>query len=95
MDWPSELLADLHAAERDQDRSFAVWRPNWPIVAAFLAVATQWRQLPLVDGRVLWQGLDYAAVDRGLALAGMTLSPDQWAGVQVVEREAARVLNAR
>lgn len=64
-----------------------------PIVDAFLSVATQWRTTPLIDGRVLWHGLDYAGVRPGLELAGYHLTPVQWSGLRAMERAAAKVLN--
>lgn len=37
--------------------------------------------------------LDYAAVAPGLALAGITLSPDEWADFRTIEAGAATELN--
>lgn len=70
-----------------------IWPENWDIVMAFLAVGTQWRALPLADGRVYWMGLDYSAVGFGLSSAGISLAPKQWAGLQVMERAARNALN--
>lgn len=70
-----------------------MWRINWATVEAFLAIATQWDQLVLPDGRVLWTGLDYARARAGWKNAGLTVPPATWRGVQAMEREAARVLN--
>lgn len=75
-----------------------IWPDNAAIVAAFLAVATQWRLAPvgggLAPGRLIAVGLDYAGVRAGLAAAGIALSPAQWRGLQVMEDEALRALNA-
>lgn len=87
-------MDDLTDADHEAAQGFAVWRVNWPIVNAFLDVATQWRQLPLVDGRVLWQGLDYAGVRVALDELEITLTPAQWRGLQAMERAAAKALNA-
>lgn len=71
-----------------------MWRVNWPIVGAFLAVATQWRTpVPLPDGRVLYQGLDYTAVRAGLEQLAIALTPAQFRGLQTMERAAAAALN--
>lgn len=70
-----------------------MWALNWTIVDLWLTVCTQWRTAPLADGRVHWLGLDYSAVHAGLALAGRTASPGEWAGVQLMERTAAEALN--
>ena len=64
-----------------------------PIVDAFVAVSSQWRLVPLPSGRVHWQGLDYAGARAGLEQAQILLTPSQWVGVQIMEREAAAVLN--
>lgn len=72
---------------------FAVWPGNWDIVNAFCAVASQWRTISLASGKVWWEGLDYAAVRAGLGFARIRLTPDQWRGLQVMERAAADALN--
>jgi hypothetical protein len=95
MGLPAKIVADLSDAGRDAAKGFEVWRVNWPIVDAFLAVATQWRQLALVDGRVLWAGLDYTAADVALRRAEIAITADQWRGLQLMEREAAAALNGR
>lgn len=64
-----------------------------PIVDAFLAIASQWRTAALVDGRVHWFGLDYSAVRAGYEMAGLTIAPRVWAGVQVMERAASAAMN--
>lgn len=88
-DLPAEITARLGKKEAD----FPIWPENWDILDAFLAVATQWRQIPLIDGRVHWQGLDYAAADIALARADIRLTPAQWAGLQSMERAASAALN--
>lgn len=74
-----------------------VWAENAAIVAAFLAVSSQWRTAAigggLAPGRLCYLGLDYAAALAGLAAAGVTVTPELWAGVRLMEAEAARALN--
>lgn len=67
------------------DRSFAVWKENWPTLELFLACSTQWRTGP---GGVI--GLDYVAVRQvmdWLSIDGTALFRD----LQVMEREAIRL----
>ena len=90
---PPELIAQLEDADTDAAKEFAVWPVNMPIVDAFVAVATQWRTTALADGRVFFDGLDYAGVRAGLELAGLLLSPREWRGVRTMERAAAKLMN--
>lgn len=70
-------------------QSGGVWPDNAPAVTAFLRVARQWRVYP--NGRV--GGLDYTAAEAGLRLAGITVDPDLWAGIQLVESGAVAAMN--
>ena len=74
-----------------------VWVQNREIVEAFLAVSGQWRTgLKMVPGAGLhtfWLGLDYAGAAAGLELAGIDMTPRNWAGVRVMEEVARRTLN--
>jgi len=87
--FPAELIEKLDRKEA----GFPVWPENKMTVDAFIAVSSQWRMVPLISGRVHWQGLDYTAVDAGLTRCGIALSPAQWVGLQIMERAAASVLN--
>ena len=90
MDAPAEMIASLEGA----DDEFEVWAENWPVVDAFLCIATQWRAIGLgMTGQVYWQGLDYAGAAAGLAGAGIEGSPPIWAGLRVMEAAARNVLN--
>jgi hypothetical protein len=74
----------------------AVWSVNVDAVNAFLAIATQWRTLLVPHGfgvRSVAVGLDYVAAERGLALAGIDVTPDLWARLKVMEGAAAAALN--
>jgi len=76
--------------------SFGVWPDNWPVAAAFVAVQTQWRTGLVATGRgfrTAVLGLDYAGALAGLRAAGIEVSPELWAGLQVMERAAAAALN--
>lgn len=78
---------------RAERPGFEVWPVNMNVVDLWLVISTQWRTAPLADGRVHWLGLDYSAVRAGLELAGRTIAAIEWAGVQLMEREAAAALN--
>ncbi|PHP17651.1 hypothetical protein CG471_21760 [Sphingobium sp. IP1] len=86
---PEELIQDL----REERPKFGVFPENMATVNAFLTVASQWRMTPLALGKVYWQGLDYTAAKAGLDLAQISLTPAQWAGVQLMEDTARAVLN--
>jgi hypothetical protein len=64
-------------------------------VRAFLAVCNQWRVVPagLAGARVI--GLDYTAARAGLRLAGIGITPDLWAAVQVIEGAAVAAMTER
>lgn len=61
---------------------------------AFLAVSGQWRIVAAGDSQ-LWKGLDYTAVKAGLDLAGIAVTPAEWADVQIIEAAATAALNGR
>ncbi|WP_425230200.1 DUF1799 domain-containing protein [Sphingomonas sp.] len=87
------LPAALVDSLRVKPREFEVWPVNLPVIDAWRAIASQWRTAPLADGRLHWLGLDYTAVQAGLALAGRAIDRATWAGVRVMEGAAAAVLN--
>jgi hypothetical protein len=90
MGLPPSVIAELMAAK---PQGFEVWPANMTVVDTWLAISSQWRTAPLADGRVHWLGLDYSAVRAGLDMAGLTVTPSDWASVQVMEREASAALN--
>lgn len=75
------------------EEHFGVWPENWLAFTAFLAVSTQWRAIPRVDGTTYFQGLDYAAVDVGLSRAQIDTTPELWASIRVIEAAARNRLN--
>jgi hypothetical protein len=81
------------SAEGDE----GLWPEHVAIVEAFFAVDTQWRTAPIGGGmvptRIRFVGLDYAGVRAGLDALGMTVTPELWAGLQVMERAARDALN--
>jgi hypothetical protein len=82
------LLAD--AGDEDGE---GVWPENLPAVAAFLAVATQWRVVGLADGSLRTTGLDYAGARAALDALNVEVTPGLWSDVQVIEDGALAGLN--
>ncbi len=83
---------DAMLAERTE---IAVWPANMPVLEAFLTVSSQWRTVPLQDGRIHYIALDHGACRASLDLSGIVVSADVWAGVRVMEAAAKRVLNGQ
>lgn len=69
-----------------------IWAEHLTALNAFLAMAGQWRTI-FNGEKVIWIGLDYAAAKPALDLAGLTLTPAEWADVQVIEAGARAALN--
>lgn len=91
MGLPAAIVADLAAIE---PAGFKVWSRNMPIVAAFLAVATQWSAIGTQAG-IFWMGLDYVRAKAGLEFAEITLDRRQWAELRVMELAARSALNGQ
>lgn len=70
-----------------------LWPEHLPALRAYLAVADQWRIV--MGDKAIWLGLDYTAVRAGFDLAGLTLTPAEWADVQTIEEGARAALNGR
>lgn len=87
-----------HLVEKQcaQQSSYPVWPENHSIVRVFVAMAgTQWNAVGTMAGLV-WIGLRYEAlpaVTRGLRVPPADRDDVFW-GLQVMEREALRALNA-
>ncbi|MFD1914112.1 DUF1799 domain-containing protein [Halodurantibacterium flavum] len=72
-----------------------LWPDHVDAALAFLAISGQWRGLALADGSVRWIGLDYTAAQAGLALAGLTVTPELWSEIRLIEAGAVEELNRR
>jgi hypothetical protein len=66
----------------------AVAADAWPVLELFLACQTQWRFIPLGMGGALPQGLDYPAVESAARMLGLSLTPDTFEDLRVMEAEA-------
>jgi hypothetical protein len=73
-----------------QDRSYRVWRENWPSLELFLACSTQWRTGP--NGVV---GLDYLAVQTVMGWMGIEGGPSLFQDLRVMEGEALKNFHGR
>lgn len=71
--------------EPKEDLGDDIWAEHLDAFNAFLLVDNQWRHRP-DSGKPT--GLDYTAVDAGLRLAGVSLSPDQWSQFRTIEGAA-------
>lgn len=78
------------AFDKPQSDDFEVWEENWPIVEMFLRCQTQWRT---TAAGVC--GLDYSAVNWLFRLYGVDDCRAMLEGLQVMEVEAVKVLNAK
>jgi hypothetical protein len=70
--------------------TFEVWPENWPAVQAFLKVQTQW-----ATGMGGPTGLDYTRVRDGLELAGVSVTPELFEQLQVMEAGALKAFSER
>lgn len=69
-----------------------LWPENLPAVEAFLTVSNQFRAAPGGMDGPIWLGLDYAAAEAGLRLAGVEMDPVLWQQVQLIEAGAVAAL---
>lgn len=65
-----------------------IWEQHLPAFRAFLAACSQWR---VSAGRYL--GLDYASADIAWRRLGIECERDDFRHMQVIEAEAARLMN--
>lgn len=77
------------------DPELGVWPENAAAIRAWLIVAGQMRIISGGMGGAAYLGLDYAAARDGLELAGVALTPDDWARVRIIEASATEALNQR
>lgn len=98
-DGPDEVADDCVAFGLDPalftapEDETGLWPDHLPALRAFLAVADQWRIV--MGDKAVWLGLDYTAVQAGFGLAGLTVTPAEWADVQLIEEGARAALNGR
>jgi len=88
---PPEVIEGFRA-DKERDQRFGVWPQNWNTVQAFHASITQWRVAVGMAGGGR-TGFDYAGVRAGLKMAGLALSPDEWADFRHMEIAALNALN--
>jgi hypothetical protein len=58
-----------------------------------LQVSGQWRTASHGLGGTHWIGLDYAAVRAGLELSGVTVTPETWMDLRLIETGALDEMN--
>ena len=75
------------------EEAIGLWEAHAAALHAFLVVESQWNVVSLASGGMMWVGLDYAGVRAGLRGAGLKLSPEQWADLQLIETGALNALN--
>lgn len=70
-----------------------LWGCHLDALNAFLELAGQWRCIGPAGGGMVWVGLDYAAAPAAFALAGITVTPERWRELRVIEAGAIEELN--
>lgn len=73
---------------------FGLWPEHEAAWTAWCAVSSQWRVVAGGGGGAAWIGLDFTAVRHGLDLAGLTVTPEDWAGMRLIEAGAIEELNS-
>lgn len=84
---------DLPEGWGERQLQDGIWEEHVPALVAFLAVSGQWRTRPHGMGETRWIGLDYAAVGAGFGFAGITMTPEVWADLRLIEAGALDELN--
>lgn len=101
------MLCSARRSENDDEAAFwnidpalltttetaGVWSINVQAVTAFLNIDSQFRMTALAGGGVLVNGLDYQGARAGLEMAGVTITPDLWGDIQLVEAGAVGEMN--
>ncbi|WP_185640590.1 DUF1799 domain-containing protein [Burkholderia sp. Bp9142] len=88
------------ARSRPGSDDFEVLPENWEAVELFVAVGTQWRKsvvASLNGGGVIYEGLDYPAVEAAMRMFGFRRKRHRelFAAVRVMERAALKVFSDR
>lgn len=98
------LNADAARSAKRTGEYDGLWPEHVPIVTAFLLVSSQWRVASIGSGvlssaggfsssRLIFIGLDYAAVRIALDAEGIDVTRDLWRGIRTMEFAAIEVLN--
>lgn len=68
---------------------------NRDTVLVFLALQTQWRrEIPAMSGKMLWQGLDYQAMESTIRMMGLWKKAQEiFDGIRIMESTALPLLN--
>lgn len=74
--------------------ALAIWPDHWDAVRLVAALGSQWRVIVGGD-RLIWLGLDYAAVEVTARLMGIVLSATVFSQVQTLEAGITPRLNRR
>ena len=74
---------------------FELWEDHAAAFEGFLAVSDQWRVASVGMAGAVYIGLDNAGARVGLEMAGISLTPDQWAALRVIASGAVAKLNDR
>jgi len=72
----------------DPDQDLGVWAENVDAMQAFLDVTTQFTRLAMPDGTFRVSGLNYPGAQAAWQMAGLNITPDLFAQVQMIERGA-------
>lgn len=100
----ARLQSALNAGVARSEDYAGLWPEHVPIVNAFLLVCSQWRVASIGSGmmspaggfstsRLIFIGLDYAAVRIALDADGIEITRDLWSGLRLMEFAAIEVLN--
>jgi len=92
-----EQLAQAKAsldAQTKEPEYFEVYSENWQILELFISLTTQWR-MHLGIGGVVFQGLDYIAVESVMRMLKIKAKAEVFNGLQVMEKAAMEILNDR
>ncbi|MFD1342879.1 DUF1799 domain-containing protein [Litorisediminicola beolgyonensis] len=84
---------DLSIEDLRPESDDGLWPEHLAAFEAFLEVASQWRIIPRQAAAPYYAGLDFGAAEAGLRLAGVTVTPELWAQVRVIESAARAALN--
>jgi hypothetical protein len=94
----SSAAIDAAVAQEREGLLFDVYAENLPMVRAFVQLGTQWRVAALgMEGRLLWIGLDYAAIETlpDMRHATPKRYAETFSALRVMEAAARNVLNER